>query len=88
MKDNLTSDEIYDLYGCRIQESGIRSLYPYEDGKIKMGKYCGQDYTTTYDPLSAYALRKKYPVKVWGKLDERNHRAFVFEKKKPKAVVF
>lgn len=53
-----------------------------------MGKYCGQDYTTTYDPLSAYALRKKYPVKVWGKLDERNHRAFVFEKKRPKAVVF
>lgn len=87
LMDNLTSDEVYDLYGHRLLEADIKSLYPYEDGNFCKEEYSGQDCMITYDPLTAYALRQKYPVKVWGKKYEKN-RAFVFAMSRPKAILF
>lgn len=81
MNSNLTEEEIQDRYGHGLSEDQIKTLYPYEEGELK-GDYGGQDYMTTYDPLTAYALRQKHPVIVWGKI-RKNHRAFVFKKRKP-----
>nr|UVM94598.1 MAG: hypothetical protein [Bacteriophage sp.]UVX80445.1 MAG: hypothetical protein [Bacteriophage sp.] len=82
LSDNLTQEEIQDRYGHGLSEDKIVSLYPYEKGELNIEEYSGQDYMTTYDPLTAYALRQKYPVIAWGKI-KKNHRAFVFRKRKP-----
>ena len=64
------------------------SLYTYEPGELPREKYSGKEYTVTYDPLTAYALRqKKYPVIVGGKI-YRKKRAFVFRKSRPKMLEF
>lgn len=81
MNSNLTEEEIHDRYGHGLSENQIKSLYPYEDGELR-DEYGGQDYTMTYDPLTAYALRKRFPVVAWGKI-RKNRRAFVFKKRKP-----
>lgn len=81
MNSNLTEEEIQDRYGHGLSEDQIKSLYPYEEGELK-GDYGGQDYTMTYDPLTAYALRKRFPVVAWGKI-RKNRRVFVFKKRKP-----
>lgn len=86
LNSNLTEEEIQDRYGHGLSEDQIKSLYPYENGELK-GEYGGQDYTITYDPLTAYALRKRFPVVVWGKI-KKNHRAFVFRKRKPIMLEF
>ena len=62
------------------------SLYKYEAGELSKEKYRGE-YMVTYDPLTAYALRQKYPVIVWGKI-YRKKRAFVFRKSRPKMLEF
>lgn len=85
MSDNLTTEEIYERYGHRLTESNIKSLYPYEDGEFIKEEYSGQEYTVTYDPLTAYVLRQKYIVKVWGR-KIRQYRAFVFLKPKPEMI--
>lgn len=82
MNSNLTEEEIQDRYGHGLSEDKIVSLYPYEKGELNIEEYSGQDYMTTYDPLTAYALRQKYHVIAWGKI-KKNHRAFVFRKRKP-----
>ena len=87
MEDNLISEEIRDRYGHGFSEPEIKSLYPYDNREFQKEKYDGQDYTVTYDPLTAYALRKRYTVKVWGQ-KAKNHRAFVFLKKRARAIVF
>lgn len=63
------------------------SLYPYEGGELNTEEYSGQEYTVTYDPLTAYALRERYPVIAWGKI-RKNHRAFVFKKSRPVMLEF
>lgn len=85
---NLSSEEITDLYGHGKTEFEIMSLYPYEDREFNKEEFSGQEYTVTYDPMTAYSLRMKYPVKVWGRKYEKNHRAFVFLKQRPKAILF
>lgn len=87
MEDNLTIEEIQARYGHGASEPEIKSLFPYDNRDFKKEKYVGQDYTVTYDPLTAYALRKRYTVKVWGQ-KEKNHRAFVFLKQRTRAIVF
>ena len=67
MNSSLTSEEIYDRYGHGLSEEKIMSLYKYEAGELSKEKYSGE-YMVTYDPLTAYALRQKYPVVVWGKM--------------------
>ena len=62
------------------------SLYKYEAGELSKEKYSGE-YMVPYDPLTAYALRQKYPVIVWGKI-YRKKRAFVFRKSRPKMLEF
>ena len=74
----LTSEERQDRYGHCLSEEKIRSLYPYEEGNLTEDY---SEYTVTYDPLTAYSLRQRFPVLVWGKL-KNNHRTFVFYKKK------
>lgn len=74
----LTPEEIQDRYGHCLSEEEVESLYPYEDGNLT--ENCSE-YTVTYDPLTAYSLRQRFPVLAWGKL-KNNHRAFVFDKKK------
>lgn len=86
MNSSLTSEEIYDRYGHGLSEEKIMSLYKYEAGELSKEKYSGE-YMVTYDPLTAYALRQKYPVIVWGKI-YRKKRAFVFRKSRPKMLDF
>ena len=81
MNNSLSPEEIYDRYGHGLTESQIMSLYPLDTGELKK-EYGGQEYTVTYDLLTAYALRQKYPVVEWGKL-RKNHRTFVFKKSRP-----
>lgn len=81
MNSSLTEEEIQDRYGHGLSANQIKSLFPFEDGELR-SDYGGQDYTVTYDPLTAYALRKRFPVVVWGKI-RKNRRAFVFRKRKP-----
>ena len=71
MNSSLTSEEIYDRYGHGLSEEKIMSLYKYEAGELSKEKYSVKEYMITYDPLTAYALRQKYPVVVWGKYIER-----------------
>ena len=87
MNSSLTSEEIYDRYGHGLSEKRIMSLYTYETGELSKDKYSSKEYTITYDPLTAYALRQKYPVVVWGKKYRKN-RAFVFRKSRPKMLDF
>lgn len=49
--------------------------------------YFCKGYTVTYDPMTAYALRKTYPVLAWGK-KRKNNRAFVFDKPHSAVVGF
>ena len=53
MSDNLTQEDIQDRYGHGLSEDKIVSLYPYEKGELNIEEYSGQDYMTTYDPLTA-----------------------------------
>lgn len=86
--NNLNREEIYDLYGHGISEEEVMSLYPCDKGVFQLEKYNTPDYTVTYDPHTAYCLRQKnIPLVVWGK-QYKNHRAFVFRKARPKAVLF
>lgn len=82
---SLTEEEIQDRYGHGLNESQIMSLFPYEDGELSEEECKG--YTVTYDPMTAYALRKTYPVLAWGK-KRKNNRAFVFDKPRPAVVGF
>lgn len=85
---NLNGDETYDLYGHRLSEEDILSLYPCDKGTFNKGDYDNPELTITYDVHTAYNLRKnKVPFVVWGK-NYKNHRAFVFCKPRPKAVLF
>lgn len=86
MNSSLTSEEIYDRYGHGLSEEKIMSLYKYEAGELSKEKYSGE-YMVTYDPLTAYALRQKYPVVVWGKI-YRKKRVFVFRKSRPEMLEF
>ena len=87
LNSSLTSEEIYDRYGHGLSEEKIMSLYTYEAGEMSKDKYIGKEYMITYDPLTAYSLRQKYPVVVWGK-SYRKKRAFVFRKSRPKMLDF
>lgn len=87
LNSSLTSEEIYDRYGHGLSEEQIMSLYTYEAGELSRKKYSGKEYMITYDPLTAYALRQKYPVVVWGKI-YRKKRIFVFRKSRPKMLDF
>lgn len=87
LNSSLTSEEIYDRYGHGLSEEKIMSLYKYGAGELSKDKYSGKEYMVTYDPLTAYALRQKYPVIVWGKI-YRKKRAFVFRKSRPKMLEF
>lgn len=87
LNSSLTSEEIYDRYGHGLSEEKIMSLYTYEVGELPREKYNGKEYMITYDPLTAYALRQKYPVVVWGKI-YRKKRIFVFRKSRPKMLEF
>lgn len=87
MNDNLTQEDIQCRYGHGLSEEKIMSLYPYEGGELNTEEYSGQEYTVTYDPLTAYALRERYPVIAWGKI-RKNHRAFVFRKSRPVMLGF
>lgn len=86
LNSSLTSEEIYDRYGHGLSEEKIMSLYKYEAGELSKEKYSGE-YMVTYDPLTAYALRQKYPVVVWGKI-YRKKRVFMFKKSRPKMLDF
>ena len=86
LKSSLTSEEIYDRYGHGLSEEKIMSLYKYEAGELSKEKYSGE-YMVTYDPLTAYALRQKYPVVVWGKI-YRKKIVFMFKKSRPKMLDF
>lgn len=87
MNSNLKQEDIQDRYGHGLSEEKIMSLYTYEAGEMSKDKYSGKEYMVTYDPLTAYALRQKYPVIVWGKT-YRKKRAFVFRKSRPKMLEF
>lgn len=87
LNSSLTSEEIYDRYGHGLSEEKIMSLYTYEAGELLKDKYIGKEYMITYDPLTAYSLRQKYPVVVWGKT-YRKKRVFMFKKSRPKMLDF
>ena len=87
--NNLKTDEIEDLFSHTLTEEQILSLYPCDTGAFKKEDYDGPDLTITYDIHAAYNLRiKNVPIVVWGKEYKYNHRAWVFCKPRPKAVLF
>lgn len=87
--NNSRTDKIADLFGHTLSEEEILSLYPYDTGIFKREDYDKPDLTITYDIHTAYNLRiKNVPVIAWGKEYKNNHRAFVFCKPRPKAVMF
>lgn len=88
-QNNSGTDEIEDLFGYTLTEEQILSLYPCDTGAFKKEVYDKPDLTITYDVHTAYNLRiKNVPFVVWGKEYKYNHRAFVFCKPRPKAVLF
>lgn len=87
MNSNLTQEDIQDRYGHGLSEEKIMSLYPYEPGEVAKNEYSGE-YMVTYDPLTAYALRQRYPVLIWGKKYKKDRRVFMFKKPRPKMLEF
>ena len=87
--DDLKTDEIEDLFGHTLSAEQILSLYPCDTGTFKREDYNSPDLTITYDVHTAYNFRiKNVPFVVWGKEYKNNHKAFVFCKPRPKAVMF
>lgn len=87
--NNSRTDEIADLFGHTLSEEEILKLYPCDTGTFEKEDYNNPDLTITYDIHTAYNLRSKdVPFVVWGKEYKNNHRAFVFCKSRPKAVMF
>lgn len=87
--NNSRTDEIADLFGHTLSEEEILTLYPCDTGTFEKEDYNSPDLTITYDVHTAYDLRNKnVPFVVWGKEYKNNHKAFVFGKPRPKAVMF
>lgn len=87
--NDLKSNEIDDLFGHTLSEEEILTLYPCDTGTFEKENYSSPELTITYDVHTAYDLRNKnVPFVVWGKEYKNNHKAFVFCKPRPKAVVF
>lgn len=88
LRDNLKLDEIRDLYGHSFTKNKIKTVYPYDDRVFCKEKYKDKKYTVTYDPYAAMTMRRNHiPVIVWGQ-KYKNHRAFVFQKERPRAIQF
>lgn len=89
LQSNLKVDEIDDLFGHRLSEDQILSLYPCDTGVFHKEDYDKPEWTITYDVHTAYSLRiKNIPVIVWGKEYKNNHRAFVFCKPRLEVTMF
>lgn len=87
--NDLKSNEIDDLFGHTLSEEEILSLYPCDTGTFEKEDYSSPELTITYDIHTAYNLRtKNVPFVVWGKEYKNNHKAFVFCKPRPKAIMF
>lgn len=87
--NNSRTDEIADLFGHTLSEEEILSLYQCDTGTFEKEDYNSPDLTITYDIHTAYNLRtKNVPFVVWGKEYKNNHKAFVFCKPRPKAIMF
>lgn len=88
-QNNLKADEIDDLFGHKLSDDQIMSLYPFEEGIFYIEDYSKSELTITYDIHTAYNLRKRnIPFVVWGKEYQNSLRAFVFYKPRPKATIF
>jgi hypothetical protein len=88
-QNNLKADEIDDLFGHRLSDDQILSLYPCDIGIFHKEDYNKSELTITYDTHTAYELRKRnVPFVVWGKEYKNNLRAFVFCKPRPRAALF
>lgn len=87
--NKLRPDEVEDLFGHTLSEEQILSLYPCDTGTFRKEDYDSMDLMITYDIHTAYCLRtKSVPFVVWGKEYKNNHRAFVFCKPRPEAIMF
>lgn len=87
--NNSRTDEITYLFGHTLSEEEILKLYPCDTGTFEKEDYNSPELTITYDIHTAYNLRSNnVPFVVWGKEYRNNHRAFVFCKPRPKAVMF
>ena len=87
--NDLRTNEIADLFGHTLSEEEILTLYPCDAGIFEKEDYNSPELTITYDIHTAYNLRiKNVPFVVWGKEYKNNHKAFVFCKPRPKAVMF
>lgn len=87
--DDLKTDEMEDLFGHTLSAEEILSLYSCDIGTFKKEDYDKPDLTITYDVQTAYNLRiKNDSFVVWGKEYKNDHKAFVFCKPRPKAVMF
>lgn len=88
-QNNLKVNEIDDLFGHRLSDNQIMSLYPFEEGMFHKEDYNKPEFIITYDIHTAYNLRERnIPFVIWEKEYKNNLRAFVFCKSRPKATIF